>query len=77
MLGRAWLHHQLVAERNHARQERISADVAAAQSLMDSVPDDLRRAFAGLFKEIRGGSADGATRTRLAAGIERLLARTP
>ncbi|MEX2327370.1 MAG: DUF3482 domain-containing protein, partial [Pseudomonadales bacterium] len=43
LLGRAWLHHHLVAERNHARREAVVMTVGADSNLMDLVPDALRK----------------------------------
>lgn len=52
LLGRAWLHHQLVAERNHAYRAAITLAVQGEQNLMDTLPDglvkDLGRSFARL-----------------------------
>lgn len=74
MLGRAWVHHRLVAERNHARREAISLEVAAEQHLMDAMPDDLRKRLSGLFKRVVGGDRDPATRRALGARVGELLA---
>ncbi len=60
LLGRAWLHHQLVAERNHAYRASISLAVQGEENLMDSLPDglakDLGRSFARLGS--RGDNAE-------------------
>lgn len=74
MLGRAWVHHRLVAERNHARREAISTEVAADQHLMDALPDDLRKRLGVLFKRIVDGDRDPATRRALCARVGELLA---
>ncbi|MCZ6659657.1 MAG: GTPase/DUF3482 domain-containing protein [Gammaproteobacteria bacterium] len=73
MLGRGWVHHRLVAERNHARREAISLEVAADQHLMDALPDDLRKRLGVLFKRIVGGDRDPATRRALCARVGELL----
>ena len=73
MLGRAWVHHQLVAERNHARREALSLAVAAEQHLMDRLPDKLRRGLSRLFKGVAGGRVDAAARQELASRIVKVL----
>ncbi len=73
MLGRAWVHHQLVAERNHARREALSLAVAAEQHLMDRLPDELRRGLSRLFKRVASGRVDAATRQALAGRIVEVL----
>lgn len=73
MLGRAWVHHQLVAERNHARREALSLAVAAEQHLMDRLPDKLRRGLSRLFKRVAGGRVDAAIRQELASRIVEVL----
>ncbi len=74
MLGRAWVHHRLVAERNHARREAISLEVAADQHLMDALPDNLRKSLSRLFKRLNDGDRDPATRRALCARVGELLA---
>jgi hypothetical protein len=72
LLGRAWVHHTLVAERNHARREAMSLAVADAAHLMDRVPEELRKALARAFKAVADDAGDGVQ--RLSSLIERLLA---
>lgn len=74
LLGRAWVHHSLVAERNHARREAISLAVADATNLMDSIPDDVRKDLARAFRSLGDGDAGAETVPRLTALIERVLA---
>jgi len=74
MLGRAWVHHRLVAERNHARREAISLSLGAEEHLMDSVPERLRRDLASCFKALFRDPADAEARRRLTALVETLLA---
>lgn len=73
MLGRAWVHHQLVAERNHARREALSLAVAADAHLMDGLPDELRRGLAKLFKNIARGRVDAQTRQSLGDRVAEVL----
>ncbi len=53
MLGRALLHHRLVAERNHARREALAIDATTGTHLAESIPPDVRRRMARAFKRIR------------------------
>ena len=74
LLGRAWLHHQLVAERNHAYREVISLAVRGEQNLMDSLSEDLTRRLGRSFARMtsRGDSAE--FRQALTAQIDEVLA---
>lgn len=76
MLGRAWLHHHLVSERNHAHREAIAIAVKNDQHLMNAVTPDLRRTIGALFRKIgRGGGED--VRAELADAVESLLSIDP
>lgn len=77
MLGRAWVHHRLVAERNHARREAMSLALDEQEHLMDGVPERLRKDLAGCFKALFQDPRDPAARRRLAALVETLLAVEP
>ena len=74
LLGRAWLHHQLVAERNHAHREVISLAVRDEKNLMDALPDDLARELSRAMGRLkrRGGSPE--LRRTLTELIDRMLA---
>lgn len=74
MLGRAWVHHRLVSERNHARREAMSLALGADEHVMDQVPDRLRRDLATCFKQLFEEPDDADARRRLAALVETLLA---
>jgi hypothetical protein len=74
LLGRAWLHHQLVAERNHAHREAISLAVQGEQNLMDALPDSLARSLGRAFARLERRADDPEFRAELAALIERVLA---
>ncbi len=74
MLGRAWAHHRLVAERNHARREVMSLSMAGDDHLMDRLPERLRRELAACFRRLTRDAADGEARHRLVAAVEELLA---
>lgn len=74
LLGRAWLHHRLVAERNHARREALVISVADNTAMMDRLPEALRRRFVQLFSKISSaGSADDTDRHALEAAVADLL----
>lgn len=70
LLGRAWVHHDLVEERNHARREAMVVSVVDGSALMDRVPDALRREFIELFKRLREGDE---VQGRLTTAITELL----
>ncbi|MFW6093888.1 MAG: GTPase/DUF3482 domain-containing protein [Pseudomonadota bacterium] len=74
LLGRAWMHHQLVAERNHARREAMTLAMAADEHLMDRIPDPLRRRLASLLRRLARDGADADLRAGLVAAIDDLLA---
>src|SRR5690606_26113254 len=75
MLGRALLHHRLVAERNHARREALIVDASSGTHLSDSIESDVRRRMARAFKRIRDdGGLSAADRQQLCADIEASLA---
>ena len=73
MLGRAWAHHRLVAERNHARREVMSLAMAEDDHLMDQIPDRLRRDLAACFRRLFNDPTDSEARRRLEALVEKLL----
>jgi len=73
MLGRAWAHHRLVAERNHARREVMSFAMSGEEHLMDQLPDRLRRDLAACFKRMFSDPADGEALRRLALLVEEVL----
>ena len=76
LLGRAWVHHRLVAERNHARREAMLVALAGHEHLMDQVPDPLRRALARAFQAVRD-DADAEARRQLAGAVEQVLEVEP
>lgn len=65
LLGRAWAHHRLVAERNHARREALSLAMSEAAHLMDALPDTLRKALATAFAKLARSGPDGYPLERL------------
>jgi hypothetical protein len=73
MLGRAWVHHRLVAERNHARRESLSLAMAADEHLMDQVPERLRKDLAGCLRKLFAEPADPAAHQQLRGLLETLL----
>jgi len=58
LLGRAWVHHHLISERNHARREAVSVSLIDSQHLMDVLPDDVRKLLTRLFKVLAQGGDD-------------------
>jgi hypothetical protein len=77
VLGRAWLHHRLIAERNHARRESMALDAQLATHQMDSVPTELRRRLQRSFVAIRKGGNAAEAEPPLAQAIAELLGTTP
>ena len=55
LLGRALLHAQLVAERNHARREELVVDAQAGAHLADAIDAARRRKLDVIFRRLRGG----------------------
>jgi hypothetical protein len=58
VLGRAWVHHHLVSERNHARREALSLELAGSRHVMDALPDELRGRLTKLFARISSGAGE-------------------
>ncbi len=63
VLGRAWLHWKLVAERNHARREALVLDAQTGTQLPDTIDSSKRRTLDVLFKRIRSGRDERAALT--------------
>ena len=77
LLGRGWVHHQLVAERNHSYREALSMAIGQDQHLMDGIPDKLRNELSKVFKSVRDGAVDAELRQRLVGSIDLLLVLSP
>ncbi|MCB1691673.1 MAG: GTPase/DUF3482 domain-containing protein [Pseudomonadales bacterium] len=77
LIGRAWVHHSLIAERNHAHREALAMNVADDQNLMNSVPDSLRRELARSFKQLQAGSTGDEVFEALYIRVLELLALLP
>lgn len=77
VLGRAWLHHRLIAERNHARRESIALDAQLATHQMDAVPTDLRRRLQRCFVALRKGDDARNAQQTLTQAIVELLRTSP
>ncbi|MGE0621705.1 MAG: DUF3482 domain-containing protein [Pseudomonadales bacterium] len=73
LLGRAWLHHQLVSERNHAYREAIHLAVRGEQNLMDTLPDDLVRPLAKTLGQLRSRGDEAELRRTLTEQVNRVL----
>lgn len=75
ILGRAMLHHRLVAERNHARREALVVDAASGAHLSESIEPAARKRMARAFKRIRDdGGLSANDRDRLCTDVEASLA---
>lgn len=72
-LGRAWLHHHLVRERNHALRETLSDDALAQTNVMDSVPERLRKELAKTLTRLRGEADSTELLTALTQQVVELL----
>jgi hypothetical protein len=71
MLGRALLHHRLIAERNHARREALVLDASSTIHLSESIPADVRNRMSRAFKRIReDGGLPSPDREQLTADVE-------
>jgi hypothetical protein len=74
LLGRALLHVNLVAERNHARRESLALDAHAGAHLADAIDAERRRKLDGLFRRFRNErEVDAADRAALTTTIAELL----
>jgi hypothetical protein len=74
LLGRALVHAQLVAERNHARREEVLVDAQAGAHLADAIDAARRRDLDSFFRRLRsGGAIDAATHGALVAQIAALV----
>ena len=74
VLGRALLHHRLIAERNHARRESFVVDASATAHSSEAIPSDIRNRIARAFKRIRqDGGLSAADREQLASDVELCL----
>ena len=76
LLGRAWLHHQLVAERNHAYRAVISLAVRGEENLMDVLPGELARDLGRSFARLRGRADDPEFLSMLSSQVEQVLSRS-
>lgn len=75
LLGRALLHHRLVAERNHARREALVVGAISDARVSESIDAETRKRMARAFKRIRDdGGLSAADREQLCADVEASLA---
>ena len=75
VLGRALLHHQVVAERNHARREALILEAEAERKITQSLPVELRRKIDKLIQRARDGDGiERSDREKLERHIDSLLA---
>jgi len=74
LLGRAVLHHRLVAERNHSRREKLVIDSSAGAYLSDKIDSAHRRQIEACFVTLRKDrELDADMRQILIAEIAALL----
>jgi len=76
LLGRAWLHHQLVAERNHAYRAEISLAVQAEENLMDALPDALGKELGRSFARLRSRADSPEFVKALTEQIDQVLSQS-
>ena len=76
LTGRAWVHHHLVAEHNHARREAVSVALTEDTHLMDALPEAQRRELARLFKRLGEGS-DGEAHESLERALAEVFVVSP
>ena len=76
LLGRAWLHHQLVAERNHAYRAEISLAVQAEENLMDALPDALAKELGRSFARLRSRADSPEFVKALTEQIDQVLSQS-
>lgn len=69
VLGRAWLHLKLVAERNHARRETLVIDAREGAHLAEAMDATSRRTLAVVFKRIRAGHDERQALTEVLLSI--------
>jgi len=70
LLGRARLHHAVVAGRTHAQRGELRlGDDPAQAGAMNRLPDDTRKSLAKLFKQLHRASPTGEARRRTAEGL--------
>ena len=77
VLGRAWVHQHLIAERNHARREALALDLQSAGNSTDRLPADLRRRLARSFARLRRDGSAADQRAELTELVTALLALDP
>jgi hypothetical protein len=77
LLGRAWVHHHLVQERNHALRASLSTSLGDQQNLMDSIPEEIRSPLAKIMRGLQKSGRSEKLLAHLQALILRLLQRSP
>lgn len=76
-VGRAWVHHHLVAERNHAVRDAVSAQLTTQENLMDIIPDAVRNALAKSMRTIQDSGRSVALEQQLTEDVAKLLTISP
>ena len=76
-LGRAWVHHHLVAERNHAVREALASSLDGQEHLMNRLPGELRAGLAKVLREIQLKGQNKERIERLHQCLRALLIMSP
>jgi len=76
LLGRAWVHHHLISERNHARREVLSLSLESERHVADALPDGIRKRLATRFRRIPD-DAGSEMHQALTADLLEVLALAP
>jgi hypothetical protein len=73
LLGRARLHHRLIAERNHARREELMIDAGLVTHTADAIEISKRRTLAAAFAKLRGDGLAADERRAVVGELAGLL----
>jgi hypothetical protein len=73
LLGRAWVHHHLVSERNHALREELLVEVSDSEHLMDKLDKDTRNTLGTIFRSARKQGQSSGLQARLTEAVDIVL----
>lgn len=74
LLGRARLHHHLIAGRTHARRDALEIPAGPPESALPPLPDNTRHSLASLFARLRPAEPGTTRRATALAELTSLLA---
>ena len=77
LLGRAWVHHHLVAERNHALRASLFTNLIDQQNIMDAIPEKIRSPLAGIVRTLLKTGPSVKLLAQLHELVLSLLQRSP